>query len=116
HRHLVSRLQKHLKGKSLECNYGLCAKAINLFLRDVVTNHYLRTHYKLNSLDKVLHIPLDSIVAKRLRELDRSLPPWDGLKHLSEGQYNQYQERAYKEATHRNMRRIHLDDSFFGNA
>jgi len=63
--------------------WGVARKAINLFLRDAFYNRYLSDRFKLERIEYFLEIPLDTIVAKGLREEyngDKNLPP-PGERH-----------------------------------
>jgi hypothetical protein len=43
-------------------------KALNIFLRDVFYNHYLREEYGFGRLEQWLELPLDMDAARGLRE------------------------------------------------
>jgi len=51
--------------------WGIARKAINLFLRDAVYNKYLSGRFGLDRLEAWLELPLDSQVARRLRQFRR---------------------------------------------
>ena len=63
-------------------SWGAARKALNLFMRNVFNNRYLNEVYYLDRIEKVLEIPLDSAVAKGLKNEDfkNKLPEWPGLK------------------------------------
>lgn len=91
--------------------WGPARKFLNLFLRDVVYDHYLRRAYRLRQLEKVLELPLDSNVGHRLREEKegRHLPRWHSVKHLSREESAEFQAVAARVAKRMGIRRIHLD-------
>jgi hypothetical protein len=115
HTKLVKRLTKHLSKNGLSAEYGRCAKAINLFLRDATCHHHLRHVYELGLLEPLLHIPVDEKVAYELQSLSapETLPRWTGVKYLTEVNYKIYQGRAQEIATKRNTFRVFLDDEFW---
>ena len=82
--------------------WGTARKALNLFLRGCLYNHYLRRHYRLDHIEHWLEIPLDSVTAKALkREAGRGqLPQWPGLKHLRKQTSDKFQAyaRTYSES------------------
>src|SRR5208283_1063473 len=47
-------------------NWGAARKALNLFLRDVLYNHYLSQHFGFRQIEKWLEVPLDSYTAKAI--------------------------------------------------
>ena len=60
-RRLKDRLPKGAR------NWGAARKALNIFLRDVLYNHYLRSRHHLDRLEEWLEVPLDRDVAAALR-------------------------------------------------
>ncbi len=91
--------------------WGLARKCLNIFLRNVVYNKYLFKEYKLRSIVPWLEVPLDSQVAKRLRE-DReglALSKWPWLKDLDHTTSELYQEIAAKISARMKLSRVHLD-------
>jgi len=92
-------------------NWGAARKAVNLFLRDALYNHYLAMEYHLHRIENQLEIPLDSAVARGLKKLGNrtELPVWPGLKGLSPLISAQFQSFAQKIAMKRGHARVHLD-------
>jgi hypothetical protein len=92
-------------------NWGAARKAVNLFLRDALYNHYLTTKYKLHRIEEWLEIPLDRAVARGLKKLGNKaeLPVWPGLKKLSPEISAQFQLFAQDIARERGLARVHLD-------
>jgi len=95
--------------------WGAARKALNLFLRDVFYNRYLYTNSNIQNVENWLEIPLDSAVAKGLKQNDLlgTLPKWPGLKHLSKKVSNKYQTIALKIAQSKDISRVHLDMIFW---
>jgi len=97
------------------CNrpWGAARKALNLFLRSAVYNHYIRRAYGLSSTVPSLEIPVDSIVAKGLRKKApgrEGLPRWRGLKHLEREEHILFQECADRLAQKKRLpTRVFLD-------
>ena len=115
HNALVDELQSHLSTKDLSSEFGRCAKALNLFLRDATSHFHLRAAYGFDLLESLLHLPIDSKVSEGLIKLS---PPntflrWAGVKHLEREEYNKYQKYAAMCATNRGISRIFLDDVFY---
>ena len=76
--------------------WGTARKALNLFLRGCLYNHYLRRAYKLAHIERWLEIPLDSVTANALKRLAGrgQLPRWPGLKHLRKRTSDEFQAYA----------------------
>ncbi len=94
--------------------WGTARKALNLFLRTCLYNYYLRKEYKLARLEKLLEIPLDSVVAtaliKEARKNGEELPRWPNLKTLTPSISDQYQRFARTLASlTKTPARVHLD-------
>jgi|SRR5439155_11817528 len=94
-------------------NWGTARKALNIFLRDALYNHYLRSHHYLHRIEEWLEIPLDRDVATALRAEPEgaALPRWDGvkIKRLTPRVSRQYQRVAQLVADRRRTQRVHLD-------
>jgi hypothetical protein len=113
HASTVAGLRLSLRKKDLSAEYGRCAKAVNLFLRDATCHHHLREHYQLAANEPLLHIPVDEKVAYELRNSGGSLPRWSGVKYLTPTDYQKYQHRAQEIADERRTCRVFLDDEFW---
>lgn len=77
-------------------HWGMARKCVNIFLRNCLYNRYLCSHYKLESLEEWLEIPLDSHVGKGLIAHfgKDSLPKWGRVVALTRKQSDQYQQAA----------------------
>jgi len=91
--------------------WGSCRKFINIFLRDVVYNQYLVTHFQLCKTVDWLEVPLDRHVAKGLRNEPGggTLPSWSTVIGLDQHTSNQYQEFAKTVAKTLSTKPVHLD-------
>lgn len=92
-------------------HWGAARKAVNLFLRDSLNNRYIEERHHLSRAEPWMEIPLDKVVAGRLKERDRSddLSPWPGLKRLTMSVSDEYQAFACELAKQRGLARVHLD-------
>lgn len=95
--------------------WGLSRKLLNIFLRDCFYTTYLARAYNLKAAERFMEIPLDSITAKGIREKDRALPRWTGVKYLDQAVSAAYQAAALMLAEKRGMARVHLDADFWGD-
>ena len=92
--------------------WGTARKAINIFLRCALYNHFLRARHDLERLETLFEIPLDSRVAVNLRAKPEGcgLPAWPGLKHLNKEQSELFQACAQAVAERSNLpARVYLD-------
>ena len=92
--------------------WGTARKAVNIFLRCALYNHFLRDRHGLERLETLFEIPLDSRVANKLRAEPEGmqLPVWPGLKHLKKPGSEQFQACALKVAQRRQLpARVYLD-------
>jgi hypothetical protein len=115
HNQLIAELCNFLRKKRVSCEFGRCAKALNLFLRDAALNCHLREAYRLHPVESLLHLPIDSKVSEGLVE---KFPPetflrWTGVKYLERNEYTKYQEYAAIYAKNCKIPRICLDDVFY---
>jgi hypothetical protein len=90
----TERLRRQLPGRPGP--WGVARKALNLYLRSCVYNHFLRKAHRLVVIEPWLEVPLDSIVANSIREQaeDGTLPRWPGLKHLTPRGSRRFQEEG----------------------
>jgi hypothetical protein len=102
---------KALAKKLPRKRWGSARKFLNIFLRGLLYNHYLRKHYHLDKIEQFLEVPLDSLVATRLRKQERGLelPRWRGVIHLSRDISAKYQAFARQFAEMKGWHRVHLD-------
>jgi hypothetical protein len=114
HEHLdgeTDRLRAALKGAG---SFGLARKLLNIFLRDALYTTYLAEAFELAHAEHLLEIPLDRIVADKLRE-NAKLPRWLGVKHLTVEDSAAYQAAAAECAAGRDPPgRVHLDTYWWG--
>jgi hypothetical protein len=87
---ILSRLKA--EGRS----WGAVRKALNLFIRACICDHYLRREYHLERIEPFAEIPLDSKVSKALGRLAGrgQLPLWQGLKRLTPEENRRFQAFA----------------------
>ncbi|MCA6097624.1 hypothetical protein [Bradyrhizobium australafricanum] len=95
--------------------WGAARKFLNIYLRNVTYNYYLRRAYGLHRIERLLEIPMDSFAAKQLRKRreGRELPRWKGVIHLTREDSARYQEVAARVAERELIHRIHLDVLFW---
>jgi len=103
-------------------SWGAARKGLNLFLRDVIYNHYLREYLNINS-DSIKHlqkleIPLDKDVAKGLyqEKENKSLKRWKSIKSLDQNTSDEYQNIALSVAERKGILRVHLDLEYWRKA
>lgn len=96
-------------------HWGAARKFLNIFLRNVIYNRFLSEHYRLIILEPWLELPLDSQVAKGLREEahGRSLPRWKTVIGLDRETNEKFQEFATSVARKENTYRVHLDIKYW---
>jgi hypothetical protein len=97
-------------------HWGAARKVMNLFLRHACYNVYVRERYRLQRIEGWLEVPLDDIVAKKLKRAAGrgKLPYWPGLKGLDKEVSRIYQEFAEKFAGQKAIARVHLDPLLWG--
>jgi hypothetical protein len=78
--------------------WGTVRKAMNLFMRACISDHYLRANLNLDRYETWAELPLDSIVAIALKRAAGrgQLPQWPGLKHLDRETHKEFQEFALR--------------------
>lgn len=99
-------------------SWGMSRKLLNIFLRNALYTGYLCKRYHLDGAEDWYEIPLDSIVAKRLRKeaKPRELPRWRGVKHLTPATSELYQAVARRTAERLGVAPIHLDAVWWGGS
>lgn len=97
-------------------HWGSARKFLNIFLRGCAYNKYLSAHYKLDGIEPWLEVPLDSHVAKGLKEEDAgqtNLPKWPGVIHLTPEDSKIYQCFASNVACKDGVNRVDLDVKYW---
>jgi hypothetical protein len=89
---------------------------MNIFLRDALYTTYLSEKHRLDTAEKFLEIPLDSITSGHLRKRAGRgvLPRWKGVKHLNSDASDRYQDYAAELAQACGFARVHLDTYWWG--
>jgi hypothetical protein len=92
-------------------SWGVARKAVNLFLRDALYNHYLRAAFELAKAEPWFEVPLDSMVAASLlkRNPRAAVPAWATVKGLSPSENDAYQEALRALAARLGVAAVHLD-------
>lgn len=105
---LVSELPRSAR------KWGLARKGLNIFLRECLYLRYTCDAFSLHRAERWFELPLDSITAGELRELDPDLPRWPGVRELRPSESAAYQAAASAEARNRGFARVHLDAEWWG--
>lgn len=97
-------------------SWGMSRKLLNIFLRNALYTRYLCEQYHLDGAEDWYEIPLDSIIAKRLRKEAKphELPRWPGVKHLTPATSELYQAVARRAAKRLGVAPVHLDAIWWG--
>lgn len=95
--------------------WGSARKFINIFLRGCTYNKHLCAHHKLHSIESWLEVPLDSHVAKGLKQIAGrgKLPRWPGVIHLTPKDSARFQAFASEAARTEGVNRVDLDVKFW---
>lgn len=85
--------------------WGVARKTLNLFLRTCFYNHYLRGAYGFARIGRCLEVPIDSVVARKLREDPgpSCVPSWKGLGGLDKSKNEEFQQCAREYAQDCNL-------------
>jgi hypothetical protein len=107
----LERSTKLLARRLPRGGWGAARKFVNLFLRTATYNFYLRKKYKLDRIEALLELPLDSFAAKGLKSEPegKTLPRWKGVIHLTPTVSTEYQAVAAQVAARMSTCRVHLD-------
>jgi hypothetical protein len=109
------RLNHHTSNLSVQFlgppNWGAARKVFNIYLRNVLYNKYMMELIPFDLCESYLEVPLDSVVANRIRkESDQTkLTRWTNLISLELQMSDAYQSVASLIATRQNLSRVHLD-------
>ena len=109
--HETQRLQRKLPNPNRP--WGIARKALNLFLRSCFYNRFLCERYRLDRIASWLEVPLDSVVAKKLKEhAGRGiLPKWLGLGGLTPEDSEAFQRHSLEYAAEKGLpARVFLDN------
>ena len=98
--------------------WGVARKLLNIFLRNAFYTTYLRDQHRLDRAEPWMEVPLDRIVATRIRtELGgNGVPRWPGVKHLTSFDSRSYQLAARMLAIQHAVAPVHLDALFWGGS
>jgi hypothetical protein len=98
--------------------WGMARRVLNIFLRNALYDFYLRKKYRLGRAEGFFEVPVDSIVARELRqELGRGLlPRWHGVKYLTPNDNLRYQQAARSSARKLGLPAVHLDTYWWGGS
>jgi hypothetical protein len=91
--------------------WGAARKFLHLYLRNATYNFYLRQAYRLDRVEHLLELPMDSFAAKGLRKRreGRGFPSWKGVIHLTPEANAAYQAAASEIGDQERIHRVHLD-------
>lgn len=104
--HHTLEMQVHVQG-----NWGAARKVLNIYLRNVLYNHYSREAVRFDACERFLEVPLDRLLGTAIRKAARAtpLPPWPTLGRLTSEVSAQYQSAASIIAGEMALSRVHLD-------
>jgi hypothetical protein len=104
----TERLRRTLP--SADRSWGAARSVIDRFMREALYNRYLCAHFRLERAETWLELPLDPIVARRLRSAfpEGGLPPWRDLRSLTPAVNSNYQGVAAEIAERKGIARVHL--------
>jgi len=102
---------EELAGELPSHSWGVARKLLNIFLHNAFYNYYLRSEFQLGFAEELFEVPVDSAVAKGLRQRvgKGTLPTWMGVSALTPEKSGRYQEAATTVAISRGCARVHLD-------
>jgi hypothetical protein len=110
----LDRATKVLAKRLPKGRWGAARKFLNLYLRRITYNFYLRRAYKLDRIEPLLELPMDKFAAKGLkRDYEGRLPRWKGVSHLTPEANASYQEAAKHIAKASSICRVHLDMKYW---
>jgi hypothetical protein len=98
-------------------NWGTARKALNIFLRNVAYNVFLREHFHLGGIMNWLGLPLDSYTmdGRRTEKEGARLPRHSTIKHMDELLNAKFQNVAQQVAKRMGTQAVHLDLLYWRN-
>lgn len=91
-------------------HWGLARKGLNIFLRDCLSNAYLREAYSLQTAEPLYEVPLDATTGEMLSRLSEgALPAWGSVRDLTPELSDAFQALAATIAGEKGIARVHLD-------
>jgi hypothetical protein len=101
--------------------WGAARKFLNLYLRRITYNFYLRRAYRLDRIEPLLELPMDSYAAKGLKwdykalrgNREGRLPRWKGVSRLDPDSSAEFQTAARRIAKMESICRVHLDMKYW---
>jgi hypothetical protein len=90
--------------------FGYARKWLNLLLRDAQYHRVLSERFRLGQARDWYEVPLDGLIAERLRDHDSGLPRWPRLRHLDAETHGAFQRAARDCAQRMGIPRVYLDD------
>lgn len=111
----LERATKSLARRLHPPRWGPARKFLNIYLRNITYNFYLRRTYRLHHIEALLELPMDSYAADGLRadHEGNSLPRWKGVIHLTHDANAVYQDAARHVAKGESICRVHLDMKYW---
>jgi hypothetical protein len=89
----TSKLKQKLSTPVSQDHWGICRKAINLYLRDCYYNKILNEHFKLDKIAAYLETPIDSLAMKSLGKYTTSVKK-STIKALNKTTHQEWQKAA----------------------
>jgi hypothetical protein len=110
----LDRGTKSLARRIPKGGWGAARKFLNLYLRRITYNFYLRLAYRPDRIEPLLELPMDSYAAKGVKgDYESRLPRWKGVSHLTPEVNAFYQAAAKQIAETSSIDRVHLDMKYW---
>jgi len=89
----TSKLKQKISIPVNQQHWGICRKAINLYLRDCYYNKVLNEHFKLDKIASFLESPIDSLAMKSLSQHTSTVMK-TAIKMLNKTTHHEWQKAA----------------------
>lgn len=90
--------------------WGFARKVLNIFMRDALYNHFLRSAYALDRFERQMQLPMDRHCAEGLRKRSGIVcPEWRTIRDLQEAEHSEWQRVAIHHAEQQGTYPVHLD-------
>jgi hypothetical protein len=89
----TSKLKQKLGNPVKHEHWGLCRKAITLYLRDCYYNKTINTHFMLDEIASYFETPIDSLAMKALKDYSSTVGKTP-LKLLDKSTHHEWQKAA----------------------